>query len=632
MLARESKVGAGESALQGERLEAGRLARVVTHLLEAESLDDAALLGVFEELAARQPAFALLTGLWGPALYRRHRALYRGFILRRFRSAGYDPGRGAWRVAPWSGPYQEELERWLQLAESLEDAEVFRRLYRWRLTQGQPAGPKDVARWREDLCEHFGQVRGGSAGRRRVLERYDQPFELRELQALTLYRCDPEAARDYIAMKLSRVPVYRRRIWEALLAAARRRGDWPFARELYRLQVPPGQWRRDVEAISEHVRDPAELISWLEEHHPRGSFEEKGVAILALLRARGGEVLPYVRRHLGEAFDAPGGGALLREFLKEVAARRWWGLWARVLKEWAPQRLYEWEVMALLHASDLPDRERRRRLRLLGRVGDEAEVTRLSDVSAVALYARYPRLVRGVFAPRVMPSAVQGYPRLMARALQEGDEVLIDRMASALIMEVPRFGVVEVAEVTAQLTQYYRSLLSEPRRFGARVVPMLIELSSERRWRAGMLLKSNPLAHHLLVEALPAYLLDEAWLGALLRAPAWFVRRVGCQALCLGDEALASRRARQCARQAMPSLGARHRAERRWAARAVARGVCDEESARDALQMAQAVLDGELSAGQGDAELVRLVGRLSARWPQAAHQAGLRPGRGPGPG
>ena len=632
MMARESKDAAGASALDGTRLDAGKLARVVAKLLEAESLDDAALLGVLEELAARQPAFALLTGLWGPALYRRHRALYRGFILRRFRSAGYDPGRGAWRVAPWSGPYQEELERWLQLAESLEDAEVFRRLYRWRLTEGQPAGPRDVGRWREDLCAQVEQARGGSAARRRVLERYDQPFELRELQALTLYRCDPEAARDYIAMKLSRVPVYRRRIWEGLRSAARRRGDWPFARELYRLQVPPGQWRRDVEAIIEHVHDPAELISWLEEHHPRGSFEEKGVVVLTLLRARGGEVLPYVRRHLGEVFEAPGGGALLREVLREVAARRWWGLWARVLKTWAPQRFYEREVMGLLHADDLPDRERRRRLWLLGRVGDEAEVTRLGDVSAVALYARYPQLVRGVFARRVMPSAVQGYPRLMDRALEAGDEQLIDQMASALIMEVPRFGVAEVAEVTATLTQYYRALLSEPRRFGERVVPMLVGLSSERPWRAGMLLKSNPLARHLLVEALPAYLLDEAWLGALLRAPAWFVRRAGCEALCLGNEDLAARRARQCARQAMPSLGARHRAERRWAARAVARGVCDQDSARDALLMAQAVLDGELSAGQGDAELVQLVGRLSARWPQAARQAGLQPAREPGRG
>ncbi|TXD37223.1 hypothetical protein FRC98_10865 [Lujinxingia vulgaris] len=631
MFARESKGGA-EAALGGERLEAGRLARVVEQLLEAEQLDDAALLGIFEALAGRQPAFGLLTGLWGPALYRRHRALYRGFILRRFRSAGYDPGRGAWRVAPWSGPYREALERWLQLAESLEDAEVFRRLYRWRLTEGQPAGPQAVARWRDDLCANFEQARGGSAARQRVLERYDQPFELREPQALTLYRCDAEAARDYIAMKLSRVPVYRRHIWEELRGAARRRGDWPFARELYRLQVPPGQWRRDAEAIAEHVRDPAELISWLEEHHPRGSFEEKGEVMLGLLRRRRGQVLPYVRRHLGEMFEAPGGGALMREFLDEVATHQWWGVWARVLKEWAPQRFFEREVMGLLNGVELPDRERRRRLWLLGRVGDEAQVTRLSDVSAVALYARYPQLVRGVFAPRVMPSAVQGYPRLLARALEAEDEELIDQMARRLIMEVPRFGVAEVAEVMAKLTHYYRALLSEPRRFGARVVPMLTGLSSERRWRAGLLLQRNPLARHLLVEALPAYLLNEAWVGALLRAPAWFVRRVGCEALCLGDEALAARRARQCARQAMPSLGARHRAERRWAARAVARGVGDEVCARDALLMAQAVLDGELSAGQGDAELVRLVGRLSARWPQAAQQAGLRPARGPGPG
>ncbi|WP_230470386.1 hypothetical protein, partial [Lujinxingia vulgaris] len=64
----------------------------------------------------------------------------------------------------------------------------------------------------------------------------------------------------------------------------------------------------------------------------------------------------------------------------------------------------------------------------------------------------------------------------------------------------------------------------------------------------------------------------------------------------------------------------------------VARGVCDQDSARDALLMAQAVLDGELSAGQGDAELVQLVGRLSARWPQGARQAGLQPAREPGRG
>src|SRR5690554_2002018 len=284
------------------RLAVGALVRVVEGLLEDEALDDVSLLRELERLAACQPAFGLLTGLWGPVLYRRHRALYRGFILRRFRSAGYDPGRGAWRSAPWSGRYRSELERWLHLAESLEDAEVFQRLYRWRLTDGQPAGPRAVARWRDDLCEHFEHAPGGSAARMRVLERYDQPFELHEPLALCLYEIDAEASRAYIAMKLSQVPAHRRRIWEEVRRLARRRGDWPFARELYRLQVPPGQWRRDVEAIADHVSDPVELFNWLEEHHPYGVFEEKGEVFLSLLRRRHAHALPYLRRHLGEVF------------------------------------------------------------------------------------------------------------------------------------------------------------------------------------------------------------------------------------------------------------------------------------------------------------------------------------------
>ncbi|RAL22427.1 hypothetical protein DL240_11310 [Lujinxingia litoralis] len=608
-----------------------RLARELEAELAREDLDDIGLLATMEALAERQPAFGLLTGLWGPALYRRHRALFRGFILRRFRSAGYDPGRGAWRSAPWHGEYEEELERWLQLAESLEDAEMFRRLYRWRLSDGEPIGPRAVGRWRGELCAHFVDARGRGA-RLRVLERYDQPFELNEASARCLYEADAEAARDYIAARLARVPVHRRRLWIQMRREARRRGDWPFARELYRLQVSPAQWRRDVEAMAHHVGDPSELVGWLEEHHPQGMFEEKGEVFLMLVRTRQVDVMPYVRRHLGEVFRGVGSAAVMRAFLDEMARRNWWGVWAQVLRQWSSQPAYEREVVGLLHDHELADRSRRRRLQLLGRVGDEAEVHPLSDATAVALYDRYPGLVRGVFAERVMPTAVQGYSRLLARAMEANDRELIDRMAARQLTETPRFGVVEVVRTMERLTQYYRGELDAPRAFAKRAVRILSGLDAEVRWRPGRLLEKNPLARLFLVEALPAYLLDEAWIGALLRAPAWYVRRAACEALCLGEEQLAGRRARQCVRQAMPGLGGRHRAERRWAARAVARGVADAESARDAIWVAQAVLETETLGGRVDGELVRLIAILSERWPRAAHQAAHWTGPGPARG
>src|SRR5207248_1633874 len=79
--------------------------------LLARDLSDADLRAELEELA-RQWAFSGLTWLWGPALYRRNKVLFRSFILAQFGTSQF-VGQSKWEPVLWKGATGEVLERWL---------------------------------------------------------------------------------------------------------------------------------------------------------------------------------------------------------------------------------------------------------------------------------------------------------------------------------------------------------------------------------------------------------------------------------------------------------------------------------------------------------------------------------------
>src|SRR5262249_43596991 len=147
-----------------------------------------------------------LTPVWGPPLYRRQRVMFRPFILRHL---------NRWSI-PWRGKYEEALEQWLAEADRLDDLELFRELYAWKLSSLWSRRAQERL-----LADLMGRYRPGksTAERQRLLEKYLVNWEVPEAVALEAYTLDPEAARPFLLTHLGAV-------WSSKLREeARRRGD-----------------------------------------------------------------------------------------------------------------------------------------------------------------------------------------------------------------------------------------------------------------------------------------------------------------------------------------------------------------------------------------------------------------------
>jgi hypothetical protein len=170
--------------------------------LLAQPLADAELRDQLEKLAAAEISFSGFTWLFGPELYRRNRILFRPFILSRFSTYMTLP---KWRVSVihWSGDKAKILDPWLAEVDKNDDADLFRRLYEWKLSERFDWRKRD-ARGKEimaDLRVRF-QVAGSPARRQIVLRKFDLWFELDEPSACALYSTDPPAAGAYILRRL----------------------------------------------------------------------------------------------------------------------------------------------------------------------------------------------------------------------------------------------------------------------------------------------------------------------------------------------------------------------------------------------------------------------------------------------
>jgi hypothetical protein len=98
--------------------------------------DDVALRRRLEELA-REPAFGGFTYLWGPALYRRNRVLFRPFILGHF--AYWLAGAPRfWGRTAWLRKTAESVDRWLDEVDAQDDPELYMRLWSWRIAPSRP--------------------------------------------------------------------------------------------------------------------------------------------------------------------------------------------------------------------------------------------------------------------------------------------------------------------------------------------------------------------------------------------------------------------------------------------------------------------------------------------------------------
>src|SRR5262249_21009263 len=142
------------------------------------------------------------TWLFGPELYRRNRILFRPFILSRFSTYMTLP---KWKVEliRWKGEKGAILDAWLAEADKADDADLFRRLYEWKLGERFTWRRRDD-RAKEiiaDLLAHFRSA-GTPARRQTVLRKFDLWFDLDEEAACALFSVDPASAGPYILRRL----------------------------------------------------------------------------------------------------------------------------------------------------------------------------------------------------------------------------------------------------------------------------------------------------------------------------------------------------------------------------------------------------------------------------------------------
>lgn len=595
-------------------------ARVAVDVQKAldERLDDAALRSRLEALAL-EPGFAGLTALWGPALYHRNRVLFRPLLLGRFSS--HDPTR-AWTVVPWKGRTGSELESWLAKLDEDGDVELFRRVYEWKLAA---AGFRSSAKtWRQDLLSRFGRAKG-RAERQRALLQLDLPFALDEATAEALHAADAEASRAFLLRHLPRGFFFgetKREPWRRLWEAAKKAGDEELLFTLYRRQVGVEEWKKDALDLCARLHEPERLCEELSRRHPEGWLKGVGPVFVELLRKRGEDVFPYVvprLRSLSRAllFGRDGYDALV----KLAEAKGWVDLWAAAVRTCGKPDELDAAVSHLVADRSSGEDEVERRLLALAGVSQEwnlgplgiAAVHSLGEATAVALYRRFPGLVRGPFRLHVGRRWGRAYRELMAEALKAEDEDLLDYLASREVFFLG--GPQEDArgrEGRERLADHYSAL--EGAAFARRAAAVLGQVPAFSVYDYGRVVRENRLARLLFERSLSSYLEEPAVLRDLLEAPEIHVQALAFRALALPEDR-AREAAASCLDLLVPTLlRPLHRRTRLLALSALENAVRDEAEARLVVTRAREAFALPDKRYPKEA-LVGLLGRLLHRFP-----------------
>ncbi len=513
--------------------------------LLGRSIGDDQLRAELEELA-HQWAFTGLTWLWGPELYRRNRVLFGPFILAHFSSTVLLKKR-QWEAVAWQGKVGEVLERWLAEVDRNDDVDLFRRLYQWKILQGN-RGRLNVPAVVGDLLRRI-ESAPTAAVRAVVLEKFNIWLELDEPGAIRLYTVDPANSAAYI---LRHIPLRwawageKRVLWHSLFELARRRGDHAFAMQLYRRQVPLDRWEADGHALCRTTADASALCVKLDEHHPQGWGLELGARIARLVESRGRDIVPYVLKHLKDIwprFLRHGGYAML---LDRAYTEGWWDLWSGLLRVCAQPDEWNKVVRRLVTDHALCDAEAARRLLLLTGVAREwnfggfsmAFVRQLDDDTALAVYERFPELVRGPFKLHLQTGLWTALPKLIRRVVAKDDEMLIDFMASRLINRARSdWAVGKPLEDLMPLADYFESLRDrDPALFASRAANVLTQVPAFTLGGYDRTLRDNRLARLLLERSLESFLNDPKALCDLIEASEIHVQHLAFRVLGLDDD------------------------------------------------------------------------------------------------
>ena len=508
----------------------------------------------------------------------------------------------------------------------LDDIELFRRLYDWKLSALSPlrTGPRQKAIL-DQLAARFSAARNRPA-RELVLRKFDLSFDLTEPAARALYRIDPLAAGPFILKHLPWVWAEDKRpFWQDLLADAEAGNDETFRWKLYRRQAPRSRWAQDVAEVCGRAAGPEELHRELERRHPDAAFGcSLGAGLLLCLEKRGREALPYVLRHLRDVrrglFTSGDVGRLL-DFARE---RGWWDLWAGLIRTCAPAKEFNQEVRTLA-AGPLPREEKAARLAALAGVSREfnfaglgfAAIHQLDEATALALLDTFPTLLRGPFRAHLQVGPWGGsYEKLVARLIEAGEEELLDHVAARIATRSGGWlsGNKNLLAEAERLSDYYAALKADPAVFSRRAASVLGRIPAYSISFYHRLIRENRLARLLFERSAADYLADPGALTDLVEASEIHVMALAYRALGLDDD-----RARTQAAEHLPLLlgtllRALQRPTRKLAFRALANAAATPETAARILARAREALDLPDEDYPKEA-LLGLIARILDRWP-----------------
>jgi hypothetical protein len=599
----------------------------VRAVLEAP-LDDRALLARLEQLAA-DPPLPGFVWLWGPDAYRRNRVLFRPFILSHFAQFMAFEG-GHWTRVQWKGAVGDRLEAWLREVDRSEDVPLFKRLYAWKL-QDTLRAEAQRRQWEADLLNRV-HAATTPAARAQVLRKLDFWYALGEDAAAELYRVDADASREFILRHLPRswTGDESRKLWTRLLDEAAGRGDETFYYRLYRRQVPLARWQKDTAELALRVRAPAQLCGELERYHPEGWGLDLGQGLYELAANRGEDVLPYVRRHLRNVWSHWHRSGFDR-MLGLARSRGWWELWGALVRTCARPNEYNREVSNLVRDGSLPEDDVRHRLLLLTGASREwnapglslARVQLLEDNAALALYERFPDLVRGPFRHNVAPTWGRSFGSLLRKAIQAGDEVLIDFLAARLATRGGVYSDDQLQKAAEQASHHYEALRLDELAFARRAAAVLTQIPAFSIHNYRDLIRTNRLARLLFERSSALYLTSPDALRDLIEGSEIHVQALAYRALGLDDE-----RARALARENLDLLLATllrplHRATRLLALAALRNAASTPDAAARVAARARDALDLPDTHYPKDA-LIGLIGALLHRFPEL-REAGEQP-------
>jgi hypothetical protein len=601
----------------------------------ARGLGDEELRDALDELSTRN-WFREFFWLWGPAVSRRNRVLFRPFILNHFSSWSID-AKGK-SFAPWNkSETAHELQALLEDADRRDDVEVFRKLYGWRLLQ-VVGWNKAEAQWHKDLLERARAAQGRTAFNTALAKlNLREAYALDEPTALALYELDPVGSRAFIlAHPPHEWPGKRgdlKRFWRKLLERAWQAGDRELYFPLYRRMVPQDMWREEVLGLCRSVKDAALLVEELEARHPEGVQLDTGATaatFLALAEARGRDVVPYLLRHARSVFpgwrlwrgqsEAKG----LPQLLELARRNGWLDVWATLLRTSATAQTWNAEVRKLFEDRKSPEADVRHRLLLLAGAGSEmnfpgvgfAQVQPLEDPVAVALYERFPDLMRGPFRMHAAMWWYMGYPKLVERVLAQKDEQLIDYLASRAAMQHQQLNSkTQWPQTVEALSKHYEALPEKDGTFARRASNALSMMPAYAIHQYDELLKANRLTRLLFERSTDFYLADRRTVRDLLESPQIHVQALAFRVLGSNDA-----RARPLAVENLDLLQATllrplHRRTRLMAFAALRNAAMADEAAarrllgrmKDALALPDQHYPKE--------KLVGLIGQVLHRWP-----------------